>query len=154
MSEHDESPAVEPIPGLRGLNLNRQPERDLWPGISSRIAARRSARSRTFFAAAASALVVLSAMLSLRLAQGPQAPDPSVTAAPAVSAALTPRGPRTTDLRANRALIKANLRMTRQAEGQVRQALRRSPGDPSLQRLLDSTRDQRHELNLLLADRN
>lgn len=140
-----------PVPGLSSLSTHASPERDLWPGIAARITARRH-RSRTLYlAAAACTLMTFSAMLSLRVSETP-APAHAPLVAPTEFAAMTlPRA----DLRTNRALVKANLRLTQSAEGELRKALRQSPNDPSLQRLLESTRAQKHELrDLLLADRN
>ncbi len=155
MSEHDRNSKVEeepgPVPGLSDLSMHAQPARDLWPGINARIAVRRQRNRNLFLAAAACTLIAFSALLSLRVAEAP-APAKALLVAPPELAAMTlPRA----DLRRNRALVKANLRITQSAESEVRKAMRQAPDDPSLQRLLDSTRAQRRELHdLLMADRN
>lgn len=147
MNEHED----EPVPGLRALPTNRQPERDLWPSVAARIAAPRRRWHRPFLAAAACAVLALGAMLSLRMSETTPLKPVVVASAPAALQSVR----RITDLRADRALIKANLRLTRSAESQLRKALRQSPGDKSLKSLLSSTREQGQELNqLLLADRN
>jgi hypothetical protein len=131
--------------------MQAQPGRDLWPGIAARIAARRQRNRNVFFAVAASTLIAFSAMLSLRVAETPAPAKAPIVAPPEFAAMTLPRG----ELRANRALVKANLRITQTAESDVRKALRQSPDDPSLHRLLDSTRAQRRELHdLLMADRD
>jgi hypothetical protein len=146
MTDQDE----DEVPGLRDLRIQAQPGRDLWPGIAARIALKRQRNRNMFFAAAACALIVVTAMLTLRVGESPATKTPLV--APREFAAMTlPRA----DLRANRALVKANLRLTQDAESQLRKALRQSPDDPSLQRLLAGTREQKKELHdLLMADRN
>lgn len=144
MSIHKFESPEAPIPGLKSLPMERLPERDLWPGIAARIRLRRSRWPQPLFTAAACALLALSAMLSLRLAAPPKL-EPQ-------AAAQT--GEHITDLRANRALIKANLRLTRNAEGELRKALRQTPGDEALRGLLHSTRERSRELQaLLVADR-
>ena len=149
----DESPEdPAPLPQLRELSMEAQPSRDLWPGIAARITVRRRRGRNLFLAAAACTVLAFSAMVSLRLAEDPHHAVTKVPiAAPLEFAAMTlPRS----DLRANRALVKANLRLTQAAEGEVRKAMRQSPDDPSLQRLLDSTREQKRELHeLLLSER-
>ncbi|HZP11134.1 MAG TPA: hypothetical protein VFB36_01800 [Nevskiaceae bacterium] len=149
MNEHDRDD--EAVPGLRGLRMHEQPSRDLWPGIATRIALKRSRNRNVFLAAAACTLIAISAMLSLRMTEAPAPTKAPLVAPPELAAMTLPRA----DLRANRALVKANLKLTQNAESEVRKALRQSPDDPSLKRLLDSTRAQKRELHdLLLADRN
>ena len=149
MKEHED----DSIPGLRGLPMDQPPARDLWPGISARISVRRHRWNRTFLAAAACTVLALTAVLSLRVSEGPLTQPQTFAGASATAEWSSAR--RVTDLRANRALIKANLRLTQSAEGDLRKALRQSPGDESLRSLLSSTQDQRHELHqLLLADQS
>jgi hypothetical protein len=147
MNEREE----DEVPGLRGLRMQAEPERDLWPAIATRIALKRSRNRNVYLAAAACTLIVLSAMLTLRVTEAPATAGAPLAAPPEFAAMTLPR----TDLRANRQLVKANLRLTQSAESEVRKALRQSPDDPSLQRLLASTREQKRELHdLLLADRD
>jgi hypothetical protein len=147
MTNRDE----DEVPGLRGLRMQAQPERDLWPGIAARIVLKRQRTRNVFLAAAAGALIVLSAMLSLRVTEAPGPAKAPLAAPPEFAAMTLPRA----DLRVSRQLVKANLRLTQNAESEVRKALRQSPDDPSLQRLLASTRAQKRELHdLLLADRD
>ena len=149
MTDHDHE--EDAVPGLRGLRMQEQPSRDLWPGIATRIALKRSRNRNVFLAAAACTLIAISAMLSLRVTEAPAPMSAPLVAPPEIAAMTLPRA----DLRANRALVKANLRLTQCAESEVRKALRQSPDDPSLKRLLDSTREQKRELHdLLMADRN
>jgi hypothetical protein len=166
MNEDDQTEVPRedrPVPGLDRLSMHAQPSRDLWPGINARIAVRHTrpaglpfGRNRNaFLAAAACTLIAFSAMLSLRVTQEQASIVPRdfhpVVAPPEFAAMTLPRA----DLHANRALVKANLRLTQNAESQLRNALRQAPDDPSLQRLLASTRAQKKELHdLLMADRD
>jgi hypothetical protein len=153
MNHEDRSKMEEPgpVPGIRDVSMQVQPGRDLWPGIQARMGVRRHRSRNVLLAAAACALLAFSAMLSLRVVESP-APGKTPLVAPPEFAAMTlPR----TNLRASRALVKANLRITQSAESDLRKALRQAPDDPSLQRLLQSTRAHKQELrDLLMADRN
>jgi hypothetical protein len=110
----------------------------------------RRRRNRNFyFAAAACTVLAFSAMVTLRLSG--TATHAPLAAPPEFAAMTAPSG---MNVPANRALVKANLHLTRSAEGEIRKALRQSPGDASLKRLLDTTSQQQRELDqLLLADR-
>jgi hypothetical protein len=141
---------TEPVADLRNLSMQAQPQRDLWPAIASRIAVRKRRQGRYFFAAAACTVLAFSAMLTLQLRGVPEAaPRAPLVAPPEFAAMTSPRA-----LRATRPLVKANLRLAQDAEAEVVKAMRQSPGDPSLQRLLEATREQKRELDaLLVADR-
>ncbi len=150
----DEEPG--PVAGLRGLEMEAQPQRDLWPGIAARIIVRRQRHRRVWLAAAACTLMAFTAMLSVRLGEVPEATGVrhAPLAAPPEFAAMTLPG-NGMGVRSNRAMVKANLRLTQSAEGEVLKAMRQNPGNRSLQNLLDSTRDQKRELSeMLLAERN
>lgn len=149
MPEREEAPS-EPVAGLRELSMHAQPQRDLWPGIAARIAVRKRRNSRYYLAAAACTVLAFSATLTLHLRGVPGASPRAPLVAPPEFAAMT--SPRS--LRASRPLVKANLRLAQNAEAEIVKAMRKSPGDPSLQRLLKATREQKRELDaLLVADR-
>jgi hypothetical protein len=153
MSQHDpkdDSSDEAPVPGLRGLAMDSQPQRDLWPGIAARIVVRRNRQRRVWLAAAACTLMAFSAMLSLRVAETPEVVSTArapIAAPPEIAAMTLPSGMK---VRANRQLVKANLRLTEGAENEVRAAMRQSPDNPALQSLLDATREQQRELNEML----
>jgi len=137
---------------LKDLPMEAQPKRDLWPGIAARIAVRRNRQRGVWLAAAACTLMAFSAMLSLRVAEEPAAPAHLPLVAPPEIAAMTLPS---SGLRQSRQLVKANLKLTQSAESQVLAAMRQQPDNPSLQSLLESTRAQKRELSeMLLADRN
>ena len=125
------------IEGLEQLTRSRAPSRDLWPGIAGRLRPRR----RPFypmaqFALAASLVAGLAAVFSLSLRpQG--APGALDTAALPLS-------------HDSRAIVEANLTMVRQAERQLRQALRQDPDSPTLRTLLASTETRQRELTAML----
>jgi hypothetical protein len=146
-----------PIPGLAALKLERAPSRDLWPGIDSRIRARRIRRQRGPWVAAvglaASLVLVLSATVGINELHGKahlplQAPPQEV--ASAGDAALVPvvnhMHPET------RALVKANLKIVNTAESQLRQAIAADPDDAYLKSLLASAQQQKEQLHIVLAD--
>lgn len=153
---HDEEP---PIPALAGLNKERAPTRDLWPGIESRIRAQQIRRQRTPWLAAvglaASLVLVLSATVginSLRgIGQSPlRGPGQTEQVAAANDAMLLPATnhmhPET------RALVKANLKIVNSAESQLKRAMAADPDDAYLKSLLASARQQKEELHVVLAD--
>jgi hypothetical protein len=145
-----------PIPGLAALKQERAPSRDLWPGIDSRIRARRIRRQRGPWVAAvslaASLVLVLSATVGINELHGKshaplQAPQ---QVAGAGDAALVPvvnhMHPET------RALVKANLKIVNTAESQLRQAIAADPDDAYLKSLLASAQQQKEQLHIVLAD--
>lgn len=143
----EESP---PIPGLQGLDLQVQPERDLWPGIETRLAPRRPLQRSGWIGYAAAAGIVLSVGVGLWR----QVPDPGAAVLPGPTAAL-PQASSATLMayapRENHALVKAHLKIVRDAEKQLRYALERDPESESLQRLLASMQSQRRDLQRLSA---
>jgi hypothetical protein len=144
-------------PGLAGLKQDRAPARDLWPGIESRIQARRTrALSRPLWFAvglAASALLVLGATVELGGLGGRPAP----LHAPIEQAAATAPGRVPTLLPAvahlhpeTRALVKANLKIVSGAEAQIEKALAADPDGEYLKSLLASARQQKQQLHGVL----
>lgn len=144
--EHDDDDT--PIAGLRQLDLTAQPSRDLWPGIEGRLAPRRRAVSANGWMSLAAAACV---MVIVGLAFVPtNVPTPGTHVE--TVAVADPSG--VLDLRAvagSRALVKANLQLSRSSETQIRRALLQDPDSPSLHRLLLSTRARSEELHRMLA---
>jgi hypothetical protein len=101
-------------------------------------------------AAAAAITAVIAGLVGLRQLQTPPAAAPVTVAALDAPAADEPsaalQGP-------NRALVKANLKIVKSAEDQLRQALATDPNDQYLQNLLVSAQTQKQHLRGLL-DRN
>lgn len=136
----------QPIVGLRQLDLSAELSHDLWPGIEARLTPRRrriSANGWMSLAAAACVTVIVG------LALVPAHPvQPASTVDTVASAADAP------DLRAvagGRALVKANLQLSRRSETQIRRALQQDPDSASLHRLLLNTRARSKELRRMLA---
>lgn len=172
----DAAPMSAPIAGLDALRCDREPAHDLWPAIEARLTGGAAASARSALrprrrqrwlpmAAAASAMLALAGLIAARyLAPGmdpfaqatpvdialrsdAQArPEPLAVATLASRAPLPPPS-------ANRALLKANLKIVKSAEDQLRHALATDPNDQYLQNLLASTQDQKTHLRDLL-DRN
>ena len=203
-----------PVPGLAALSREREPARDLWAGIESRIAApqRKAARHRQAslwpYGLAASVAAALITGLLLRSPQGvisqPReqagintefSPEPARLATARHrpddhrqgeprTGDSAPRGQRTLrsesldnapalvaeragardsglmkatyasgghqGAQAQQAILRANLKLARQAEREVRRALKADPESQSLQGLLASTQQQRERLTTLL----
>jgi hypothetical protein len=143
-----------PIPGLAGLKRDRSPERELWAGIDSRIRVQRQRRSRAPWQAAvgiaASLLVVLSATIGVQNHQPLKSPPVLPLPAPARDAMLLPATSRLHP--ETRALVKANLKIVDSAENQLRRAMVADPDDAYLKSLLDSARQQKEQLHVVLAD--
>lgn len=164
---HREDDIEAPIQGLSRLPMHIAPQRDLWPGIDSRIRARR--RSPMLWSAAAGVAVVavlaagavadrhrallggetvayessavsVEAPAELAAATRPQR---SAMLMPVVSQPLHPE---------TRALVRANLKIVSKAESQVQRALREDPDDAYLHRLLATTRQQKAALRVALAE--
>ncbi|MBV8062556.1 MAG: hypothetical protein JOY51_03125 [Nevskia sp.] len=167
MNEFDQRPhsgpqpggAEPPIPGLDALRRDRTPQRDLWLGIDSRIRAQRVRRSRAPWQAAvgiaASLLVVLSAAVTLQN-QG-SIHQPLSSANSEVPLPAQPRDnlllPATARLHPEtRALVKANLKIVDSAENQLRRALAADPDGEYLKSLLNTARQQKEQLHVVLAD--
>ncbi|WP_028009293.1 hypothetical protein [Solimonas flava] len=131
---------------LRGLDFSEAPQRDLWSGIEARIAPRRRLSANGWMGLAAAACVT--AVIGLALL--PPTPTP-----PAAAPATLAYGPATAvDLQAvpgSRALVKANLQLSRSSEQQIRKALQQDPDSESLRRLLTTTQSRSDELRRMLA---
>ena len=135
-----------PIPGLAGLRVDAEPQRDLWPDIAARIAPPRRRMSANAWMSMAAAACVAS-VIGLSLLKPLPAPAPAHEALG--TAALS-----APDLRAvpgSRALVKANLQLSRNSEAQIRKALQQDPDSQSLRRLLSTTEDRSDELRRMLA---
>ncbi|WP_020650890.1 hypothetical protein [Solimonas variicoloris] len=130
---------------LRGLDFSEAPQRELWPGIEARIAPRRRLSANGWMGLAAAACVT--AVIGLTLLPPPAPPD--------AASATRVAGPATAaDLRAvpgSRALVKANLQLSRSSEQQIRKALQQDPDSESLRRLLTTTQSRSDELRRMLA---
>ena len=140
--EHDR------VPGLERLQMQRAPERDLWPGIASRLRPRGRFAPPQWLAAAACAVLALSVMLQSGL-QTPAEPEAQAALPYATSAqpALA-RAPMRSEMRG---LVRANLHVVEGAEKQIRQAMAYDPDSAMLARLLARSREQRRDLRQLLA---
>jgi hypothetical protein len=136
MNEDDDR-IESPVPGLDRLARSRAPQRDLWPGIASRLPRRRrSPWALAPFALAASLVAGLAAVFTLSL--GPLGTAPGELAAPL---ALSDD---------SRAIVQANLSIVRQAERELRRALDDNPDSPALRSLLASTENRQRALSALL----
>ena len=134
--------------GLERLPRRRSPERDLWPGIQSRLRPRRSlavalrAAVRSYplmqFALAASLVAGLAAVMTLGLRDAGLGPT---GAGAASTLALTDD---------SRAIVEANLAMVRHAERQLQQALQQDPESTSLRSLLQSAEYRQRALSAML----
>ena len=138
--EDDEIP---PMPELSGLREPRMPERDLWPGIETRLQPRRTPwRRRSWpYALAASLLAALALSLWLRVG------GPEVVPAAAPDIART-RLPLTVD---SRAIVEAHLQMLRQSDRQIEQALQSGGSSQSLLRIRSANRGREQQLQAMLA---
>jgi hypothetical protein len=148
-----------PPPGLAALKQDRAPARDLWPGIESRIRARRSrALSRPLWFAvglAASALLVLG--VTVQLGGLHSRPEPLHASAEQVAATGPTRAaslqPAVAHLHPEtRALVKANLKIVSGAEAQIEKALAADPDGEYLKSLLASARQQKQQLHGVLNE--
>ena len=140
------------VPGLERLRLERAPERDLWPGIESRLARRGRFAPPQWLAAAACAVLALTAMLNFGLHQNPL--DEAQSALPAVASTLPnpqrvlPRAPMRSEMRG---LLRANLHVVEGAQKQIRQAMAYDPDSQLLARMLERSALQQRDLRDLLA---
>jgi len=147
-----------PIPGLGGLKRDLAPQRDLWTGIDSRIRVQRMRRQRAPWQAAvgiaASALLVLSAVVGVQSLRKPAEPlqSPPGVGLPVASRDM-PLLPATARMHPEtRALVKANLKIVDSAESQLKRALAADPDGAYLKSLLDTARQQKEQLHVVLAD--
>lgn len=150
--------AAPPIPGLAGLKQDRAPQRDLWPGIDARVRAQRVRRQRTPWLAAvgiaASLLMVLSASVGLQGLRASRQPLHAPASLP-VAAAPSDNGLLPASNRMHpetRALVKANLKIVDSAENELKRAIAADPEGEYLKSLLNSTRQQKEQLHVVLAD--
>lgn len=150
--QHDDQ--GDEIPGLRGLKLDQQPGRDLWPGIETRLQRRpqgvlRPRMIRGLSYAMAASLVGAITLGVLRQAPPDVAPVTASTelasVAPAAQRSIGHVNPQ------RQALLKANLAIVKDAEGQLKQALEQDPDSDSLRRLLLAMQQQRGDLKTQLA---
>ncbi len=151
----DEQP---PIPGLTALKKDSAPQRDLWPGIDSRIGAQRIRKQRAPWLAAvgiaASMVLVLTASIGLQSLRGSrQAPLRAPANLPLVAASDNSLLPATNRMHPEtRALVKANLKIVDSAENQLKRAIAADPEGEYLKSLLTTTRQQKEQLHIVLAD--
>jgi hypothetical protein len=144
MTELDEMKGEDRVEGLSQLARRARPQRDLWPGIESRLAPRRRSRWPVLqFALAASLVAGLAGIFSLQLARAPHG-LPAAVAEDTAFASVGTLAPH------SRAIVKANLAIVRSAEQQLRHALEQEPDSPGLQSLLASTENRGRALRALL----
>ncbi|NKF23829.1 hypothetical protein [Solimonas marina] len=146
MNAHDEAEDDTPIAGLQQLSREVEPARDLWPGIAPRLKPRRRLGANGWMSLAAAACVA--AVVGLAVLR------PAPTSSPAGASAATPEVAYAPDLTAvpgSRALVKANLQLSRDYEQQIRRALRQDPHSASLRRLLLTTQQSNDELHRMLV---
>ncbi|MGH8445140.1 MAG: hypothetical protein ACREVL_07730 [Solimonas sp.] len=136
-----------PLAALRGYDLSVEPQHDLWPGIEARIARRRRVSANGWMSMAAAACVA--AVVGLAVLQ--PLPPPVETPTPASTALADLPAPNLQAVPGSRALVKANLQLSRSSEQQIRKALQQDPDSPSLRRLLTTTEARSDELRRMLA---
>lgn len=147
-----------PIPGLAALKRDAAPQRDLWSGIDSRIRAQRVRSQRAPWLAAvgiaASVLLVLSATVGVQSLRGDRhAPLAAPASLPQLAASDNSLLPATNRMHPEtRALVKANLKIVDSAENQLKRAIAADPEGEYLKSLLSSTRQQKEQLHVVLAD--
>jgi len=126
------------INALERLPRHRSPGRDLWPGIEARLQPRRSRYALMQFALAASLVAGLAAVFTLGVRDSAPAPGALETAS------ALPLGDD------SRAIVEANISLVRQAERQLKQALREDPDSPTLRSLLASAENRQRSLRAML----
>ena len=140
------------VPGLNQLRMERAPERDLWPGIDARLKRRNAYAPPQWLAAAACAVLALTAMLNFGPHQNPL--DEALSALPAVASSapatqrVLPRAPMRSEMRG---LLRANLHVVEGAQKQIRQAMAYDPDSQLLARMLERSNLQQRDLRELLA---
>lgn len=154
MNETQQPTDTEPMPPrlsqLDDLQMTQMPQRDLWPGIEARVAPVVAPRRRwggAGFAAAASVAVVTA--LGVWQMQDRTMPTPGPASAPLVAqtSAVQPEMRVAGMVQPQQAaLLKANLAIVDDAEGQLRYALNQAPESEALQRLLRSVEQRRGAL--------
>ncbi|MDP9140617.1 MAG: hypothetical protein M3O62_07500 [Pseudomonadota bacterium] len=140
------------IPGLRGLKLEQTPERDLWSGIEARLSQKPRGVLRPWMSYAMAASLVGAVTLGVLRQTPPDAPLPAQTEVASVAqpSASTQRVAGRV-MPQSQALLKANLSIVKDAEGQLQQALEQDPDSAALRRLLASMKNQRGDLKAQLA---
>lgn len=127
------------INALERLPRRRTPERDLWPGIQSRLRPRRARGPWLQFGLAASLVAGLAAAFTLALRDvAPPPAGPDVAAAPRMLSDDS------------RAIVQANLSMVEHAERELRQALKQAPESTTLRSLLQSAEQRQRQLRAML----
>jgi len=132
--------------GLRRMNMPREPGRDLWAGIATRIEAtptvitRASRWRRPAFAAAAGLLLAVAAFATLRM-QAPPTPSFAAEDARAMLRAVKTRAPND-DPRLLAAAIVLD-----SAHAELQQAIAQHPDSPFLVDLLNRTQARRDKLD-------
>lgn len=157
--------ANAPIAGLAALRTPLAPQHDLWPGIESRITARRLRTQRVVWLAAAGFAAVAAVGTSLVFNAGLHRDgDPDANTAALRThryfAAVTPTAGSLADIQVSahsrqpetRALVRANLKIVNSAESQLRKAMVSDPDAAYLKSLLDATKQQKQQLQLALSD--
>lgn len=155
MTPEDE--VTESPPGLAALKCELAPQRDLWPGIESRIRARRARawRAPLWAGALLAASVALVLGLSIRRETSNAAVPLRASAEFAAIAASGPRDPALVSVAQRplhpetRALVRANIKLVNDAEQQVKRALVQDPDAAYLKSLLASARKQQVQLAAL-----
>lgn len=128
------------INALERLPRRRMPERDLWPGIESRLSPRRRSRwPLVEFALAASLVAGLAAVFTLGLRDA---------ALPGAGLDVAAAPSQLTD--DSRAIVQANLSMVEQAERELRKAMKQDPESASLRSLLQSAEHRQRALRAML----
>ena len=125
------------IEGLDRLTRARAPDRDLWPGIASRLRPRRSRYGLAQFALAASLVAGMAAVFTLSLQRQPVAPGALETAALGLGSD-------------SRAIVEANLSIVDHAERELRDALKKQPDSQPLRSLLERNQHRARDLRALL----
>jgi hypothetical protein len=142
------------IPGLERLDMQRAPERDLWPSIETRLRAPAQRRFLQRYAAAACLTASLGSLIALGVHREADRSSVRNASTPMREAELASLAtPAALDMLPNdgRALVKANLKMVSDAEGQLRKALANDPDADYLRRLLSGAEARRLELSEMLA---
>lgn len=145
----DRTTGEEPAPsGLASLRRDFPPQRDLWPGVQTRLNARDLRRRRGSLLAgaglAAALLLGLSTALWLRTIR--PTPLPATAQFAELERSQAKLHPET------RALVKVNLKIVDDAQAQVQRALKADPDAAYLKSLLATTQRQKQELRVMLAD--
>jgi hypothetical protein len=150
-----------PIPGIETLRRDHAPQRDLWPGIESRVRARRARAWRTAWLVAAgfAAVALVGTNAVLNRVHAPLDGQPAPLRAPAEIAAATlpSRNPAMVQAVVHhwhpetKALVRANLKIVNNAEAQLRKAIETDPDSEYLHSLLAATHQQRKNLKYQLA---